>query len=97
MKPFKSVRSQSSFYDRVYDNLVKPAHLLFKLNRLIDWSFIEEECRQFYSDLGRKGESPIILFKMLFLSYLYNISERRIEEECTYNIIYKYFLGLELY
>jgi len=97
MKPFKSIRTQSSFYDSVYENLVKPEHLLFKLNDIVDWSFIEEECRPFYSDMGRKGESPIVLFKMLFLSYLYNISERRIEEECTYNIVYKYFLGLELY
>jgi len=97
MKPFKSPRTQGSFHDIVYENLIDRNHLLYKLNQLIDWSFIEEECRQFYSDLGRKGESPIVLFKMLLLSYLYNISERRIEEECTYNIIYKYFLGLELY
>ena len=97
MKPFKSARTQNSFFDLVYENLVDQSHLLYKLNQLIDWSFVEEECRQFYSDLGRKGESPIVLFKMLLLSYLYNISERRIEEECTYNIIYKYFLGLELY
>ena len=97
MKPFKSTRTQNSFFDLVYENLIDTNHLLNKLNQLIDWSFIEEECRRFYSDLGRKGENPIVLFKMLLLSYLYNISERRIEEECTYNIIYKYFLGLELY
>ena len=96
MKPFKSARSQLSFYDAVYDNLIPQDHLLYKLNQLIDWNFIEEECRPYYSELGRKGESPVVLFKMLFLSYLCNISERQIEEHCTFNLIYKYFLGLEL-
>jgi len=95
MKPFKSLRSQLSFYDTIYDDLIPKDHLLYKLNQVIDWAFIEDECRPYYSELGRKGESPILLFKMLFLCYLYNISERRIEGECTYHFIYKYFIGLD--
>lgn len=38
----------------------------------------------------------MILFKMLLLAYLGDISERRLEEECTFNVLYKYFLGLEV-
>lgn len=38
-----------------------------------------------------------ILFRMLFVGYLYGIrSERRLEEEINYNIAYKWFCGLNL-
>lgn len=97
MKPFKSQRTQKSFFDaQVYDRLIPQNHFLVKLSQALDFAFVEDECRKYYSDLGRKGESPVVLFKMLFLAYLYNISERRIEEECNLNIAYKCFLGLEI-
>jgi IS5 family transposase len=97
MKPFKSSRTQKSFFDtQVYDRLIPRDHLLVKLNRVLDWSFIEIACEPFYSQLGRKGESPILLFKMLFLAYISNMSEREIEEHCNFNILFKHFLGLEI-
>jgi IS5 family transposase len=97
MNPFKSPKKQKSFFDtQIYDRLVPHDHLLKRLDRAIDWSFIEEECESYYSFLGRKGESPIVLFKMLFLAYLYNMSERELEEHCNYHIIFKSFLGLEI-
>ena len=45
MKPFKSPRTQSSFHDIVHESLVDKKHLLSKLNQILDWSFIEDECR----------------------------------------------------
>lgn len=96
MALFKPQRTQKSFFDtQIYDRLIPKDHLLVRLNRVIDWSFIEEECRSFYQRRGRKGISPVVLFKMLFLAYLFDISERRIEDECNFNILYKYFLGIE--
>ena len=97
MKPFKNQRIQKSFFDsQIYDRLIPQDHLLVKLNEIIDFSFIEEECSKYYSRLGRKGESPVMLFKMLLLAFLYNRSERDIEEECNFHLIFKYFLGLEV-
>jgi IS5 family transposase len=97
MALFKPQRTQRSFLDAtVYDRLIPKDHLLVKLNQKLDWSFIEEVCRPFYQDRGRRGENPVTLFKMLLLAYWYNISERRIEEECTFNVLFKYFLGLEV-
>ncbi|MCX6640321.1 MAG: transposase, partial [bacterium] len=90
MASFKPTRQQRSFMDaQVYDRLIPSDHLLVKLNRVIVWSFIEEKCRPFYQTRGRKGESPVVLFKMLFIAYLFDISERRIEEDCTYNMLFK--------
>jgi IS5 family transposase len=97
MSLFKPQRTQRTFLDAtVYDRLIPPDHLLVKLNQQLDWSFIEEACRPFYQERGRMGENPVVLFKMLLLAYLYDISERRIEEDCTFNVLFKYFLGLEV-
>ena len=70
MKPFKLTRTQKSFFDtQIYDRLIPQDHFLVKLNNIIDFSFIEEECSKYYSQLGRKGESPVKLFKMLLLAF----------------------------
>jgi IS5 family transposase len=96
MALFKTQRKQRSFFDtQIYDRLIPKDHLLVRLNQVIDGSFIEKETRSFYQRTGRRACSPVVLFKMLLLAYLFDISERRIEDECNYNMLYKYFLGLE--
>lgn len=45
---------------------------------------------------GRPRYNHVLLFKMLFLSFLFNTSDRDTEELCTNNIRCKFFLGLEL-
>ena len=97
MQPFKTNRTQKSFFDsQIYDRLIPRDHILVRLNDTIDFSFVEEECRQYYSLMGRRGENPVILFKMLLLSYMFDLSERSIEEHCNLNLAFKYFLGLEV-
>lgn len=40
---------------------------------------------------------PVVLFKMIFLGYLYGIrSERQLEQEVKTNVAYRWFLGLKL-
>jgi IS5 family transposase len=96
MQPFKTDRKQKSFFDtQIYDRLIPQDHLLVKLNKTIDFSFIEDECSKYYSHLGQKGENPVVLFKMLLLAYLFDLSERSIEEHCNYNMLFKMFLGLD--
>ena len=97
MQPFKANRSQKSFFDsQIYDRLIPRDHILVRLNHTIDFSFVEEECRQYYSLMGRRGENPVILYKMLLLSFMFDLSERSIEEHCNLNLAFKYFLGLEV-
>jgi IS5 family transposase len=97
MAIFKPQRIQKSFFDtQIYDRLIPKDHILVRLNQTIDWSFIEEETRNFYQRTGRRACSPVVLFKMLFLAFLCDISERRLEDECNYNLLYKHFLGLEV-
>ena len=82
----------------IIDNLVPEDHLLRKIDNYIDFSFINEICRPYYSaDNGRPAIEPEIMFKMLFIGYLYGIrSETRLVEEVKVNIAYRWFLGYGL-
>lgn len=80
------------------DELVPQNHLLRKIDKYIDFSFIYDLTRPYYcQDNGRPSLDPVMLFKMLFIGYLYGIrSERQLEEEVSGNINYRWFLGLGL-
>lgn len=80
------------------NQLVPENHLLRKIDRYIDFSFINEICRPYYSaDNGRPAIEPEILFRMLFIGYLYGVrSERRLIEEVEVNVAYRWFLGYNL-
>ena len=80
------------------DELVPSDHLLRKISRVIDFSFIYEKTRDMYcSNNGRPAIDPTVLFKMLFIGYLFGIrSERRLVEEIKVNVAYRWFLGLNL-
>lgn len=80
------------------EELVPKDHLLRKIDASIDFSFIREKTRNLYcADNGRPCVDPIVLFKMLFIGYLFGIrSERRLIEEIKVNIAYRWFLRLSL-
>ena len=82
----------------ILENLVPEDHLLRKIDKHIDFTFINEICRPYYCENnGRPAIEPEILFRMLFIGYLYGLrSERRLVEEVKVNIAYKWFLGYNL-
>jgi len=80
------------------DELVPEDHLLRLIDRYVDFSFIPEMVRSYYSeDNGRPSLDPLILFKMMFIGYLDGIrSERELERQIRTNVAYRWFLGLNL-
>ena len=46
-------------------------------------------------DYGRPAYSPEVMFKLLFLKMLYNLSDERVIQEAQVNMAYKYFLNLD--
>jgi len=78
------------------DELVPDNHLLRKIDKYIDFSFIIERVKPYYSeDNGRPSIDPLVLFKMMFIGYFYGIrSERQLEQEIKLNVAYRWFLGL---
>lgn len=80
------------------EDLVPKDHLLREIDRYIDFSFIDDIVRDYYcKDNGRPPVNPRVLFKMLFIGYLYGIrSERQLVKEIDVNIAYRWFLGYSL-
>jgi transposase len=80
------------------ENLVPKDHILRKIDKYIDFTFIRELTKDLYCiDNGRPAFDPIVLFKMLFIGYLFGIrSERQLEREIEVNIAYRWFLGFSL-
>lgn len=79
------------------DQLVPEDHLLRKIAAILDTQFIRRETAKLYSEKGRPAIDPVVIFKMLLLSYLFGVrSERRIVQEIQVNVAYRWFLGLKL-
>ncbi|HEY3314959.1 MAG TPA: IS1182 family transposase [Bacillota bacterium] len=80
------------------EDLVRPDHLLRKIKKHVDFGFIKEKVKGLYSeDSGRPAVDPVVLFKMLFIGYLFGIrSERRLVHEIADNVAYRWFLGFSL-
>lgn len=80
------------------DALVPANHLLRKIDQVIDFSFIREKVASLYcADNGRPAIDPVVLFKMLFIGYLFGIrSERQLVREIQVNVAYRWYLGFTL-
>jgi len=78
--------------------LVPQDHLLRKIDRHIDFSFIYQKVESLYcGDNGQPSLDPVVLFKILFIGYLFGIrSERQLMREIEVNVAYRWFLGFGL-
>lgn len=97
-------KTQGSFQNSMfgsysYRNIIErnSHHLLIRLNKSIDLSFIEEIVADCYChDNGRPAYHPVMMFKILFLQTLYNESDEKIIEAVDTNILFRHFVGLSL-
>ena len=82
----------------IMEEMIPEGHLLRRIDRAVEFGFIEKLCEPLYSkERGRPAVRPEVLFRMLFVGYLYGVkSETRLEEEINYNMAYKWFCGLNL-
>lgn len=72
-------------------------HLLVKIDEAIDFSFIYTEVKDLYAAHGTDSTDPVVIFKMLLIGYLYDISsERKLVESISENLAYRYFIGYAL-
>lgn len=89
---------QGSFFDHyVYENHLPMDHELVRIKKEIDFSFVKEQTKDLYDDsFGRPSWPPEVLFKMVFLEYYANLSDVQVSEQCIYNMLYRWFVGLEI-
>jgi transposase len=80
------------------EELVPKDHLLRKIDRVIDFSFIHDLTAPLYcADNGRPPLDPTLMFKALFVGYLFGVrSERQLVREIEVNVAYRWFLRLKL-
>ena len=95
LKKSESKQMKMSFV--TLESLMPQEHFLRDLDRLIDFDFIYDKVADLYSNTGRPSIDPVVMIKMLLIGYIYGIdSERRLEQEITVNIAYRWFLGIDL-
>jgi IS5 family transposase len=97
---FQDTGKGSFFGDFVYDQVIPRDHFLVALEQLFDWEGLTEQLIRLYKGQGLVGRAPyppVLVFKMLFLSYLFGVSERQMEELAQYHLAVKWFLGLALH
>ena len=96
-KRFKQL-GMDSFYGRsVYERVVPRDHFLVKLNQVIDWDAFTAILLPAYAgqaETGRPPYPPVVILKMLVITYLYGFSERQVEEATNFNLAIKEFVGL---
>jgi IS5 family transposase len=80
----------------IYEKLVPEDHLLYIINKQVDFSFVNEACKDLYSqDQGRPVKNlPEIMFRSAIVQYLMDYSDRDMEEAARYNLIIKWFIGI---
>lgn len=81
-----------------YDPIIErhQRHILVRMNRLIDWSFVEGEVADCYSVKGQHAFPPTLMLKLLIIQELYDLSERDTCVNTDCNIVFRYFAGLGL-
>lgn len=90
----KKEEKQLSFYSSLYEKIPE-SHLLKRIDKAVDFGFINKLVAESYcEDFGRPAKEPELMAKLLFLEYLYNLSDVRVIEEATYNLVFLWFLGL---
>ncbi|CAM4437066.1 MAG: IS1182 family transposase ISLlo2 [Legionellaceae bacterium] len=80
------------------ETLIPEHHLLRRIDKYVDFSFIRGLTFPYYCpNNGRPSIDPEIFFRIMLVSYLYNIaSDRQLCEELLYNMAYRWFCKLSL-
>lgn len=88
--------SQENIIMMSMEEMVPKDHLLRKIDKSIDFSFINEKTKNLYSsNSGRNCIEPVVLFKIVFLQYLYGIkSMRATVKQCETDASFRWFLGI---
>jgi transposase len=90
---------QSELFSAIdFEDLIPKNHLLRRIDKVLDLSFLPELTAPLYSKtMGRPSIDPEVFVRIVLLGYLYNIdSDRQLCEEIGYNLAYRWFCRLSL-
>ena len=76
--------------NHTYDRLIPNNHFLRMLDKAVDFSFVNDPCRDAYApNCDRLTHEPKMTFKILFLYFFYIVSDHRVEEEVNLQLVFK--------
>ncbi len=96
------MQGKKEFKQRIYyninlDSLVPEDHFLKRLEKLLSFDFVRDITKSYYSHTGKSSIDPVVLVKMLLIGYLFDIrSERKLIEEISLNLAYRWCIGYDL-
>ena len=94
---FHDTGAGSFFGSWLLKGVVDDEHPLVAIKWLLDWEALTQDLIRLYKGrgvVGRRPYPPVLIFKMLFLSFLYGLSERDVERAANDSLAMKYFLDL---
>jgi transposase len=81
----------------VFEKLVAANHYLRQVKAVIDFEQLRELIKDCYSaSMGRGAEDPVMMMKLSYLQFHYNLSDREVIAEAGVNVAFRYFLDLSL-
>jgi len=84
-----------SEYNTLYEIIVPKENILRKIKENIDFSFVNPMLKKSYCEhFGRPAKEPEMMFKLMFLKKLYDLSDEKLVENANMHMAYKYFLDL---
>ncbi len=82
----------------IFKKKVPKDHLLYRINQEIDISFVNEMCKDMYSeDKGRPVENfPDMMFRAEIIQFLYKLSDRELARAVADRITFMWFVGYDI-
>jgi len=85
------------FYEFSIEDHIPGDHLVRLIDRFVDLSDVRVFLAPYYSSTGRPSIDPELMIRMLIVGYCFGIrSERRLCEEVSLNLAYRWFCRLDL-
>ena len=81
----------------IFEKLVPAEHYLRKVKTLINFERYRDTLASCYSpDEGRPADDPVLMVKLEFLQFQYNLSDRQVIAHTQVNVAFRYLLDLSI-
>lgn len=96
MMTIKETNSREVFKNISLDSLVPQDHIIRKIDKAIDLSFIRDKVKHLYSNIGTASIDPVVIFKIMIIQYTFGIrSMRETIREIEVNVAYRWYIGYQ--
>jgi transposase len=90
----KTIQENLFSYNVSLDARVRKDHVLRKIQQSVDFGFIYKEVEHLYGERGNVSVPPVIILKMMFLLFFYDVrSERELMDTIPERMDWMWFLG----